>query len=75
MAAKLFEEFPCILVTGRGCPDIATRALVSTLHRELGLPVDGMCAYNPYGIQVMSTFSFSNLIGLDGGHRYSVPMQ
>ena len=30
--ARIFEAYPCILVTGKGYPDIAARALVWSLH-------------------------------------------
>jgi meiotic recombination protein SPO11 len=75
LAARIFEKFPCILVTGKGYPDIATRALVWSLHKELHLPVVGLCDYNPYGIHVLGTYYFSNRSGIDGGSRYSVPIQ
>ena len=74
--ARFFEAYPCILVTGRGYPDVATRALVWSLHKELDLPVVGICDYNPYGIQVLGAyFSTSNIVGIDGGKRYSVPIR
>ena len=72
--ARFFEKYPCILVTGKGYPDIATRALVRSLHKELDLPVVGICDYNPHGIQVLGTYYSSNLLGIDGGNRYSVPI-
>jgi hypothetical protein len=59
--ARFFEKYPCILVTGKGCPDIATRAFVRSLHKELDLPVVGICDYNPHGIQVLGAYYSSNL--------------
>lgn len=75
LAARIFEKFPCILVTGKGYPDLATRALVWSLHKELHLPVVGLCDYNPYGIHVLGAYYFSNNSGIDRGSRYSVPIQ
>jgi meiotic recombination protein SPO11 len=75
MAAKFFEQFPSILVTGKGYPDFATKAFVCSIHRELHLPVVGLCDYNPYGIHVLGTYYFSNLSGVDGESRFSVPIQ
>ena len=72
---RFFERFPCVLVTGKGFPDLATRALVWTLHHEVGLPVVGLCDCNPYGIGVLHTYhAGSDRIGIDGGNRYSVPI-
>lgn len=73
---RFYDKFPCILVTGKGYPDLATRALVYTLHTELGLPVYGLCDCNPYGIGVLQTYRRgSPRMGLDGTERYGVPIQ
>ncbi|KAL7442454.1 hypothetical protein ACHAXH_009236 [Discostella pseudostelligera] len=73
---RIFDRFPCILVTGKGFPDLATRALVSTLHRELGLPVEGLCDCNPFGISVLALYHCAgDRMGVDGRRRYTVPIQ
>ena len=73
---RFFERVPCILVTGKGFPDLATRALVSTLYRQFGLPVYGICDCNPYGVSVLWTYyKGSTRLGVDGEDRYSVPIQ
>uniref|UniRef100_A0A7S2UM25 DNA topoisomerase (ATP-hydrolyzing) n=1 Tax=Attheya septentrionalis TaxID=420275 RepID=A0A7S2UM25_9STRA len=73
---RFFERYPCILVTGKGFPDLATRALVHSLHHELQLPVYGLCDCNPYGVGVLQTYQRgSTKMGLDGGSRYTVPIQ
>lgn len=55
---KLFEQYPCILITGKGFPDIATRQWVQHLHRTLKIPVYGLCDCNPYGISVLHTYHY-----------------
>ena len=73
---RLYERYPCILVTGKGFPDLATRSLVYTLHHELNLPVYGIADCNPYGVLVLQTYQYGSLSrGVDGGSRYSVPIQ
>ena len=73
---RLYERYPCILVTGKGFPDLATRSLVHTLHHELDLPVYGIADCNPYGMLVLQTYQYGSLSrGVDGGSRYSVPIQ
>lgn len=73
---RFYDRYPCILVTGKGVPDLATRALVYTLHTELGLPVYGLCDCNPYGIGVLQTYRRGSArMGLDGTERYGVPIQ
>jgi meiotic recombination protein SPO11 len=70
----LVQRYPCILVTGKGFPDLATRALVHTLHRQLRLPVRGVCDCNPYGVLVLQTYQCSGRKGVDGGDCYGVPI-
>lgn len=73
---KLFELFPCILVTGKGFPDIATRSFVHTVHKKLNLPVYGLADCNPFGLLVLQTYEFGSArLGMDGGSRYGVPIQ
>jgi len=73
---RLYERYPCILVTGKGFPDLATRSLVHSLHHGLQLPVYGIADCNPYGALVLQTYQYgSERLGVDGGSRYAVPMQ
>jgi len=73
---RLYDRFPCIMVTGKGFPDLCTRALVKALHDELNLPVVGLCDMNPYGISVLSVyFCAGDRMGVDGNYRYSVPIE
>ena len=73
---RLYDRFPCIMITGKGFPDLCTRALVKTLHKELNLPVVGLCDMNPYGISVLSVYHCAgNRMGVDGNYRYSVPIK
>lgn len=73
---RLFERIPCILVTGKGFPDLATRAFVSSLYQEFHLPVFGISDCNPYGVAVLWTYcKGSKRLGVDGDDRYGVPIQ
>jgi len=73
---RLFDRFPCILVTGKGFPDLATRALVHTLYNELKIPVLGLCDGNPYGISVLALYHCAgDRMGVDGGTKYGVPIK
>lgn len=64
-----------ILVTGKGFPDLATRALVNTLHKELDIPVVGICDSNPFGISVLALYYCAGeRMGVDGRMKYTVPM-
>jgi meiotic recombination protein SPO11 len=61
---KFFQQYPCILVTGKGFPDIATRRWVQHLQRVLNLPVYGLCDGNPYGISVLHTYQYDQKSGV-----------
>ena len=53
---QLVARQSCIVVTSRGFPDFATRAMVSHLHTHLQLPVCGLADCNPFGASVLHTF-------------------
>lgn len=74
---RFFDIFPCIMVTGKGFPDLASRAMVHILHKRFpNLPIFGICDCNPYGVAVLQTYSCgSHKRKIDGGYRYSVPIQ
>ena len=55
------KRVPCIMVTGCGFPDMATRALVSKVSSRFpDLIVVGLCDYNPYGIALLLSYRFSS---------------
>ena len=73
---RFFDIIPCILVTGKGFPDIATRALVFVLHNLLNIPVYGIADCNPYGLAVLQTYYRGGAKNeMEGGDRYNVPIQ
>ncbi|GMH92784.1 hypothetical protein TrST_g5201 [Triparma strigata] len=53
---RFFDKLDCIVITGKGIPDLATRACVKILSSELNIPVLGLCDCNPYGLQVLLTY-------------------
>jgi len=60
MIRLIEEEFHkrnrCLLITGKGQPDIATRRLIRRLHRELELPVFILTDSDSYGMQICSSY-------------------
>ena len=46
----------CLLITGKGQPDIATRRLVRRLNKEYGLPVFILTDSDSYGMQICSSY-------------------
>lgn len=53
---RFYQQYPCIIITARGQPDVATRALLRRLRLELGLPVLALVDADPYGLQILSTY-------------------
>jgi hypothetical protein len=74
---RFYDRIPCILITGKGFPDVATRAMVFCLSRLLNVPVMGLADCNPYGVAVLQSY-FRGGRG-NGGEsnmeRFSVPIQ
>ena len=59
---KFHSRLGCILVTGCGFPDIATRSCVSKLAQKFPqLQVLGICDYNPFGVALLYTYKVSKL--------------
>jgi DNA topoisomerase VI subunit A len=46
----------CLLITGKGQPDIATRRLLRRLNKELKLPVYILTDSDSYGMQICSSY-------------------
>ncbi|KAL7524128.1 hypothetical protein ACHAWF_000819 [Thalassiosira exigua] len=50
-------------------------ALVAVLHRELNLPVYGLCNYNPHGFSILSMYHCAgDRTGVDGRYKHGVLM-
>jgi meiotic recombination protein SPO11 len=66
--ARFYNSMPCIMVTAHGVPDVATRAFVSRLSRDLNIPVLCLADWNPGGVQVVFTYRFGSF-GQDDKRR------
>jgi len=53
---RFYNTYPCILITGKGQPDVATRMFLSRLKRELKIPVLGFVDSDPYGLKILSVY-------------------
>ena len=55
------RRVPCVLVTGCGFPDMASRALVAKVASNFpDLTVVGLCDYNPYGVALLLSYRFAS---------------
>lgn len=61
VAERFFAQVPCVLLTGRGFPDLATRAMARLLvDRHPAMVVVGLADYNPSGVHVLLQYRCGN---------------
>eukprot|EP00898_Chlorokybus_atmophyticus_P006066 jgi/Chlat1/6460/Chrsp45S00467 len=57
----LFNLLPCILVTGRGFPDLAVRVLLRRLHDAFPhLPIVALVDWNPSGLAIICAYKYGS---------------
>ena len=54
--AKWWNDYPCIILTGKGSADIATRMFLRLLSKELDLPCFCLVDSDPYGHYIFSVY-------------------
>jgi len=54
--AKYWNKLPCIIITGKGSADIATRAFLRKLVKELKIPAFALVDSDPYGHYIFSVY-------------------
>ncbi|XP_073106142.1 meiotic recombination protein SPO11-2 isoform X5 [Elaeis guineensis] len=69
---RLFNQIPCILITAKGYPDIATRFILHRLNQNFpDLPVLALVDWNPAGLAILCTYKFGSItMGLES-YRYA----
>ena len=58
---KFWRRLPCIIITGRGYPDLATRAMVHQLSKRFNLPCFGLADCNPFGLALLLTYKLGSV--------------
>lgn len=53
---RFYNKYPCVIITGKGQPDVSTRLFLSKLQRTLNLPVLGLVDSDPYGLKILSVY-------------------
>jgi meiotic recombination protein SPO11 len=53
---RFYNKYPCIIITAKGQPDVATRLFLRKCRQELGLPVLGLVDSDPYGLKILSVY-------------------
>jgi meiotic recombination protein SPO11 len=53
---RFYNTYPCIIVTAKGQPDVATRLFLKKLKQELRIPVLALVDSDPYGLKILSVY-------------------
>ncbi|KAI3522596.1 hypothetical protein L1887_00505 [Cichorium endivia] len=69
---KVFNQIPCILITAKGYPDLATRFLLHRMSQAFPeMPIFGLVDWNPAGLAILCTFKYGSIgMGLEA-YRYA----
>ncbi|KAJ3669786.1 hypothetical protein LUZ60_010110 [Juncus effusus] len=58
---KFCDKNRCIIITGRGYPDVPTRRFLRHLVEKLHLPVYCLVDSDPYGFDILSVYRFGSM--------------
>lgn len=53
---RFYQKYPCIVITAKGQPDVATRMFLSRIKAELKIPILGLFDSDPYGLKILSVY-------------------
>lgn len=53
---RFYHKYPCIVITAKGQPDVATRMFLNRIYTELKIPVLGLVDSDPYGLKILSVY-------------------
>jgi meiotic recombination protein SPO11 len=53
---RFYNKYPCIVITAKGQPDVASRMFLSRITTELKIPVLGLFDSDPYGLKILSVY-------------------
>ncbi|XP_074141165.1 meiotic recombination protein SPO11 [Sminthopsis crassicaudata] len=64
---------PCIIITGKGVPDLNTRLLVKKLWDTFHLPIFTLVDADPHGIEIMCIYKYGSMSMSFEAHNLTVP--
>ncbi|XP_027040991.1 meiotic recombination protein SPO11-like [Pocillopora damicornis] len=65
---------PCIIITGKGFPDVNTRMMVRRLWCTLQIPILALVDADPHGIEILSVYKFGSKALSFDAHSLTVPV-
>lgn len=64
---------PCIIITGKGVPDVNSRLMVRKLWDTLHIPIFALVDADPYGIEIMCVYKYGSRAMSFEAHSLTVP--
>uniref|UniRef100_A0A3Q3KEP9 DNA topoisomerase (ATP-hydrolyzing) n=1 Tax=Monopterus albus TaxID=43700 RepID=A0A3Q3KEP9_MONAL len=64
---------PCIMITGKGVPDVNSRLMVRKLWDTLHIPVFALVDADPHGIEIMCIYKYGSVAMSFEAHSLTVP--
>ncbi|XP_036803275.1 meiotic recombination protein SPO11 isoform X2 [Oncorhynchus mykiss] len=64
---------PCIMITGKGVPDVNSRLMVRKLWDTLHIPIFALVDADPYGIEIMCIYKYGSVAMSFEAHSLTVP--
>ncbi|XP_043080374.1 meiotic recombination protein SPO11 [Puntigrus tetrazona] len=64
---------PCIIITGKGVPDVNSRLMVKKLWDTLHVPVFALVDADPHGIEIMCIYKYGSRAMAFEAHSLTVP--
>ena len=62
-------SYPCIIMTAKGQPDVASRLFLRKLRDTLRIPVLALVDSDPYGLKILSVYMKGRSDGGGGGRK------
>ena len=53
---RFYNKYPCVIITAKGQPDVATRLFLRKIRTALAIPVLGLVDSDPYGLKIISVY-------------------
>ncbi|XP_042347948.1 meiotic recombination protein SPO11 [Plectropomus leopardus] len=64
---------PCIMITGKGVPDVNSRLMVRKLWDTLHIPIFALVDADPHGIEIMCIYKYGSVAMSFEAHNLTVP--
>ncbi|PRQ35746.1 putative DNA topoisomerase (ATP-hydrolyzing) [Rosa chinensis] len=57
MQDKFYVDYPCIIITGMGMPEVGSRSFLNVMSEKFKIPVYGLFDCDPAGIEIFSVYA------------------